>query len=169
MPCGFLPRRNLSPKPRPRYRPLQVFQAIVESVVDEFRILADAKDSVVETSAESGIVAKVDANAIRQILLNLLDNAIKYGPRGQTVTVTLRKDANSARLAVTDQGPGVPVSQRSNVWNAYYRLDRERDSAIAGTGIGLAVVGDIVARHHGMVRVEGAETGGARFVIELPL
>lgn len=147
----------------------QDLQTIVESVGDEFQVLAAATDSVVETSAEPGIIAKVDADAIRQILLNLLDNAIKYGPHAQTVTVTLRKDANSARLAVIDQGPSVPISQRRKIWNAYYRLDRERDSAIAGTGIGLAIVADLVAKHHGVARVEDSESGGARFVIELPL
>ena len=147
----------------------QDLEVIVESVIDEFQVLADATETNIELTAEPGIIAEVDADSIRQVLLNLLDNAIKYGSHGQTVTVTLRRSANSALIAVTDQGPGVPVSQRDEIWNAYYRLDRERASAKSGAGIGLAVVADIVAQHHGVVRVENCESGGARFVVELPL
>ena len=102
-------------------------------------------------------------------MLNLLDNAIKYGPQGQTVVVELTQASDKACIAVSDQGPGVPVSERERIWGGYYRLDRERDSAIAGTGIGLAVVGELLGKHNASVRVEDGESGGARFVIELPL
>ncbi len=132
-------------------------------------MLADATDAVVETSFQSGVFANVDADAIRQVLLNLLDNAIKYGPQGQTVKVELYQMSNKACIAVSDQGPGVPESERERIWGGYYRLERERDSAIAGTGIGLAVVGELIEKHDGTVRVEDRDPGGARFVIELPL
>ena len=122
-----------------------------------------------EATLEPGVVARVDGDAIRQVLLNLLDNAIKYGPHGQTVIVELGKKAEIAYIAVSDQGPGVPESERERIWDGYFRLDRERDSAIAGTGIGLAVVGELLGKHNASVRVEDGERGGARFVIELPL
>ena len=142
---------------------------LIASVVSEFQVLADASGSIIEAKLEPGVIARVDGDAMRQVLLNLLDNAIKYGPQGQTVIVELSKDAGKARIAVSDQGPGVPVSERERIWGGYYRLDRERDSAIAGTGIGLAVVGDLLGKHSASVRVEDGERGGARFVIELPL
>jgi len=110
----------------------------------------------------------VDANAMRQVLLNLLDNAIKYGPPGQTVCVELYRQSGKICCAVSDQGPGVPRSERERIWDAYYRLDRERNSAIAGTGIGLAVVSDLVERHHGTIRIEDNENVGIRFVVEIP-
>ncbi len=147
----------------------QELEPVLKSVVDEFQVLADATDAVVETSFQSGVFANVDADAIRQVLLNLLDNAIKYGPQGQTVKVELYKMSNKACIAVSDQGPGVPESERERIWGGYYRLERERDSAIAGTGIGLAVVGELIEKHDGTVRVEDGDPGGARFVIELPL
>ncbi len=142
---------------------------LIASVVDEFQVLADATGSVVEATLEPGVSARVDGDAIRQVLLNLLDNAIKYGPQGQTVVVELTQASDKACIAVSDQGPGVPVSERERIWGGYYRLDRERDSAIAGTGIGLAVVGELLGKHNASVRVEDGESGGARFVIELPL
>ena len=143
--------------------------SLIASVVDEFQVLADATGSVVEASLEPGVLARVDSDAMRQVLLNLLDNAIKYGPQGQTVGVQLSSDSNKACIIVSDQGPGVPVSERERIWGGYYRLDRERDSAIAGTGIGLAVVGELLGKHNASIRVEDAEDGGARFIIELSL
>jgi len=142
---------------------------LIATVVEEFQVLADATGSIIQSTLEPSVVARVDGDAIRQVLLNLLDNAIKYGPPGQTVIVELRKKTDIAHIAVSDQGPGVPESERERIWGGYYRLDRERDSAIAGTGIGLAVVGELLGKHKASVRVEDGERGGARFVIELPL
>ena len=147
----------------------QDLEPVVKSVVDEFHVLADATGSVVETSLQPEIFANIDADAIRQVLLNLLDNAIKYGPQGQVVRVQLYEQSDKACIAVSDEGPGVPESERERIWGGYYRLERERDSAIAGTGIGLAVVGELIEKHHGTITVEDGDPGGARFVIELPL
>ncbi len=147
---------------------VQDLEPVVHSVVDEFQVLADATAANVETIVQPGVLANVDADAIRQVLLNLLDNAIKYGPKGQTIKVELYEENGKPCIAVSDQGPGVPESERERIWGGYYRLERERDSAIAGTGIGLAVVGELIENHSGTVRVEEAEPTGARFVIELP-
>ncbi|HXY30804.1 MAG TPA: HAMP domain-containing sensor histidine kinase, partial [Gemmatimonadaceae bacterium] len=73
-----------------------------------------------------------------------------------------------ARLAVEDQGPGVAPKERARIWQPFYRLQRDANSAIAGSGIGLAVVCELVAMHGGRAWVEDAPGGGARFVIEVP-
>ena len=106
--------------------------------------------------------------ALETAVLNLLDNAVKYGPAGQNIDVSLIAQQQSVRLRVCDQGPGVPVADREKIWGGYYRLERERDSAIAGTGIGLAVVRELVGRHGGKTWVEEGRDGGARFVVEFP-
>ncbi len=72
------------------------------------------------------------------------------------------------KISISDQGPGIPRIDRERIWSGYYRLDRERGSAIAGTGIGLAVVRELVARHGGKAWVEEGCDGGARFVVEFP-
>jgi signal transduction histidine kinase len=103
------------------------------------------------------------------VLLNLLDNAVKYGPPGQHIRVTLAPDSGHAVLAVEDEGPGIPTEERERVWTPFYRLSRDIDSAVAGSGIGLSVVRELVERHGGRVRVESAPRQGARFVVTLPL
>ena len=146
----------------------QDLESIVRSVVEDFRVLVDDTSIRFDASIESGVTATADADALRQVLINLFDNAIKYGPDAQTITVTLERKGRYIEIAIDDEGPGIPDEEREHVWDGYYRLDRERDAAIAGTGIGLAVVKDIVDRHGGHVRIGSSPTGGARFVVELP-
>jgi signal transduction histidine kinase len=117
-----------------------------------------------------GIVAPVDADALRQMLVNLLDNAVKYGPADQLITVRLEAGERKACIRVEDQGPGIPAADRERIWDRFWRLERDRGTAVAGTGIGLSVVRELVALHDGRAWAEDArEGGGACFVIELPL
>ena len=110
----------------------------------------------------------VDPDSFRQVLLNLLDNAVKYGPRQQRVLVALEANGCMARILVEDEGPGVPPSEKRRIFERFQRLERDRRSAVAGTGIGLSVVKDLVNRHGGQCFVEEAASGGARFIVELP-
>ena len=118
----------------------------------------------------------VDAAALRQVVINFVENALKFGPDGQTVTVTLdlepSPDAGVAegrlRLSVDDEGPGVPPADRDRIWQPFVRL-AEGGSAPAGTGLGLSVVRQLVAELGGRCSVSDAPGRGARFRIELPL
>src|SRR5439155_42324 len=92
------------------------------------------------TELREGLVAPVDAEALRQMLVNLLDNAVKYGPPDQTITVGLDAADGKARIRVEDQGAGIPAADRERIWDRFWRLERDRGSAVAGTGIGLSVV-----------------------------
>ncbi len=141
---------------------------LIESVANEFQSLAEAAGATVQLKLDPDAVAPVDNDALRQVLLNLLDNAIKYGPASQRVQVALTEHPGGVQISVSDQGPGIPRIDRERIWGGYYRLDRERGSAIAGTGIGLAVVRELVARHGGKTWVEEGRDGGARFVVEFP-
>lgn len=142
---------------------------LIQRVVDEFRPLAEGADNSLHVDLDARAEAVIDSDAVRQILLNMLDNAVKYGPPDQLVRVSLKRHGDIIRLSVSDQGPGVPRADREKIWGGYYRLERERHSAIAGTGIGLAVVRELVTLHGGSVRVEDGDDGGARFVVELPV
>jgi len=142
---------------------------LVESIATTFAPLAEERGSHVVTDVCDSLVANVDSGAVRQIVLNLLDNALKFGPPGQTVRLIVDRVDGRARLAVEDQGPGIPVVDRSRIWSPYVRLRREKSVAHEGSGIGLAVVRELTALHRGEAYVEDAAGGGARVVVELPI
>ena len=148
----------------------------VRDALEAFAPLAKARRTTVRLEVEHGLAAHADRDALRQILLNILDNAVKYGPLGQTLTVgTARADASSpgtvpdaVRVWVDDEGPGIPEDQRERVWEPYVRLGREIEGGSGGSGIGLAVVRELVVLHRGRVWAEAAPSGGTRVVVELP-
>src|SRR5918999_378182 len=144
--------------------------AHVKAAHELFEPILRARQVRVTTSLDESIRCPVDAGALRQILLNLLDNAVKYGPVGQEVRVTLERapDGKSARIVVEDEGPGIPKDRRDRVWEPFYRLDRDAESAVAGSGIGLSVVRELAAQHGGSATIEDSLVG-ARIVVELPL
>ena len=143
---------------------------LVREAVEAFAPLAAARGVTFRTELRDGLVAPVDAEALRQMLVNLLDNAVKYGPADQTITVGLESGDGKARIRVEDQGLGVPAADRERIWDRFWRLERDRGSAVAGTGIGLSVVRELVALHGGRAWAEEGRGGTvARFVLELPL
>jgi signal transduction histidine kinase len=140
---------------------------LVRETLDAFRPLAAAREVTLRANVPGEASVRADPGALRQILLNLLDNAVKYGPRGQTVSVGAERDNGRIRITVEDQGPGIPVDDRERVWKGYYRLQREAGSAVAGSGIGLAVVQSLTTDMGGRSWIEESASGGARFVVEL--
>jgi signal transduction histidine kinase len=153
-------RRAMSREPLP-------LAPLVHDTLEAFRPLALARDVVLNVEVPERAVIEADAGAFRQILLNLLDNAVKYGPRGQTVTIGARVQNGRTRIMVDDQGPGIPRDDRERVWDGYFRLRRPADSAIAGSGIGLAVVRSLAQDQGGRTWIEETDTGGSRFIVEL--
>ena len=144
---------------------------LVREVIDGFSPLAAARGATLSASIPEDLVIPADPGAVRQMLLNLLDNAVKYGPAGQQVRIGASRDNGVARVWVDDGGPGIPRADRERVWVRFWRLERDRDSAVAGSGIGLAVVRELASLHHGRAWIDDTEpsTGaGTRVVIELP-
>jgi signal transduction histidine kinase len=123
------------------------------------RILGDIPD---------GLIAEIHGDSIRQVVLNLLDNAVRYGREGQTIRVSGAVSDSVVRIDVDDEGPGVPPDERDRIFEPFQRGDRSVGTVVVGSGIGLAVVRQIVAAHDGRVWVEDAPGGGARFSFELP-
>ncbi|HXT18980.1 MAG TPA: HAMP domain-containing sensor histidine kinase [Gemmatimonadaceae bacterium] len=141
----------------------------ISEALELFAPLARARKMTVEPRLDASAVVMLDRDALRQVLLNLLDNAVKYGPSGQTIVVGSTISGDRVRIWVEDQGPGIPHEHRHQVWEPYVRLTREAEATTGGSGIGLSVVRELVSLHGGRTRVEGAPGGGARIVIELPL
>ena len=145
---------------------------LVRDVVASFAPLAASRGARIETALDERLVASIDPQVVRQILLNLLDNAVKYGPESQTVRVGAEYEPEHGRalLWVEDQGPGVPPGERERIWLPFARSERHVRSATAGSGIGLAIVRDLAALHGGAAWVEdarGGRGGGSRFLVAL--
>ena len=148
-------------------------EAEIRDAVEMFAPLARSRRMTVRASTIAGLTVTADRDALRQILLNLLDNAAKYGPAGQTISVgsspAPATDGARVRFWVEDQGPGIPPADRDRVWEPYVRLSRSAESAMGGSGIGLSVVRELVALHGGAAWIEASNPdGGARVVVELP-
>jgi signal transduction histidine kinase len=139
----------------------------IESTATLFDPIARTAGSAIDLVLDDSVRAAVDEGAMRQIMLNLFDNAVKYGPERQRIAVRLARVGNEAVITVDDDGPGVPVDQRSRVFEPFVRLEHTRKTS--GTGIGLAVVRELVAAQRGRVWIDDAPSGGARVCVAFPI
>ncbi len=140
---------------------------VVREVLHAFEPLARPRNVQLVADVTPDCRLLGSRTAVHQMLTNLLDNALKYGPEGQTVTVRARRANGSVRLEVEDQGTGIPTAERQRIWAPYRRLDKDVAGDVRGSGIGLAVVADLAARQGGRAWVEDAAGQGGRFIVEL--
>jgi PAS domain S-box-containing protein len=109
-----------------------------------------------------------DADKVRQVLSNLVENAVKYSPDGGTVELRLEQLGDRVRFLVTDEGLGIPQQEHERIFEKFYRLDPNLTRGVGGTGLGLYICRELVSRMGGGLRVESAEGVGSTFVVELP-
>jgi len=125
------------------------------------------------TVADDGINAVLDAGAIQQALVNLIDNALKHSPGGSEIVVSAATRHNDARawleISVEDRGEGIPAVEHKRIFERFYRVGSELRRKTPGAGIGLSIVKEIVESHQGHVRVRSEPGKGSRFTMELPL
>ncbi len=110
-----------------------------------------------------------DDEMLKRMLLNLLDNAVKYTAPGGDVGVALSTQNGSARIVVTDSGIGIPASDRPRIFDRFYRVDKARSRALGGAGLGLSIAKWIVEAHGGTIAVQSAPKQGSEFIVQLPL
>jgi len=137
----------------------------VANIAKEFSALAASRRATVVVDATATPPVSMRPDALRHIVLNLLDNAVKYGPPGQTIRVSVRPDDSRVTITVDDEGPGVAVADRERIWRPFTRGSTAASNG--GSGIGLTIVRDVADAHGGSARVEANPSGGARFVVTL--
>ncbi len=143
---------------------------LVEEVVDCMRVLAEEKEQRLEIEVRQPVAAQVDRMTLRQAVLNLLDNAIKYTPDHGHIAVTVRQNAQGeACVAVIDDGPGIPAEYHEKVFDRFYRVDKDRSRTQGGTGLGLAIARHAVELNGGRIELESEQGKGSTFRIVLPL
>lgn len=136
---------------------------VVDDVLTAFAPTTQRAQMRVSAELTPGLRASIDADALAQVLGNLLENAVRFGPAGQVIAVRVHEDADGACIEVEDEGPGIPPEERESIFRPFVR---GRESG--GTGIGLAVARQLVELLNGRIDVRDGRVG-ARFVIVLPL
>jgi heavy metal sensor kinase len=119
-------------------------------------------------SPSEAIVIKADSNRLRQVLLNLIDNAVKYSPAETPVTVKIARREDSIEISVCDRGVGIPLQQQSRIFERFYRLDESRSRAVGGTGLGLSIVKTLVEGMGGTISVRSQLDRGSTFTVTFP-
>ncbi|MGK7945094.1 MAG: sensor histidine kinase [Microcystaceae cyanobacterium] len=123
-------------------------------------------DRIIEFNApETPIEIKADMNRLKQVLLNLIDNAIKYSPNDSLITVNLKKAQKAVMIEVCDQGPGIPLADQGRIFERFYRVDEARCRNTGGTGLGLSIVRTLVEGMGGYISVTSKPNQGSIFTV----
>jgi len=141
----------------------------VQEVLDDLRGKASARGVTIKNELPAILIVQADPDRLRQVLSNLVDNAIKYGRIEGNVLVSAKAlDQRRVEITVQDDGPGIPAEACARIFERFYRGDKARSREQGGTGLGLAIVKHVVQAHGGEVRVDSTPGAGARFSFTLP-
>jgi len=141
---------------------------IARSTAEQMRLLADEKEIAMTFSTPGPVLVEGDPSRLKQVIVNLLDNAIKYTPAGGSVAIATRHVDGCAVLEVRDTGLGIASPDLPHVFERFYRADKARSREFGGSGLGLSIVKSIVVAHGGGISVSSDEAAGAQFTVTLP-
>jgi signal transduction histidine kinase len=139
----------------------QVAKALRQHAPETITIEVDAEPALPPVAA--------DPDKLRQVLTNLIDNAVKYSPDGGRVSVLVARVGNRIRFRVQDEGLGIPPAEQARIFEKFFRLDPQLTRGVGGTGLGLYITRELVQRMHGRVGVNSDGRTGSTFWVELPV
>jgi heavy metal sensor kinase len=139
------------------------------SIVDQIEAVARAKGVDLRCERMESATVRGDPEWLKRVILNLLDNAIRFTPPGGEIVVTVMRDSDAACLAVQDSGIGIPVEAQPHIFDRYYRADPARSAGGDGAGLGLSLAKWVVERHRGRISLQSTPGAGSTFTVHLPL
>jgi heavy metal sensor kinase len=145
-----------------------LLEPLLKELVSELSVLAEEKGCLFTARIQEVPKILGDAGQLKQLVINLLDNAIRHTSQGESVTVTLQSSENTVLLTVEDTGSGIGTEHLPHIFTRFYRADRARDRESGGTGLGLAIAKEIVLAHHGTINVRSEVGKGSVFTVSLP-
>ncbi len=141
---------------------------IIEEVFGVMQNIANDKNILLKNNIAEKIFIKANRNRMKQLVLNLVDNAVKYNVRNGTVTVDAHKVAGKVIISVKDTGIGIPAEHQPRIFERFYRVDKGRSRDMGGTGLGLSIVKHIINLYNGDIKVNSKVGTGTEFIIQLP-
>lgn len=142
---------------------------LVSTITDQMVPLAEEKHVMLTSQTHGLVEVEGDPARLKQVVVNLLDNAIKYTPEGGRVTVGVNVSDQQAQMEISDTGPGITPDDLPHVFERFFRADQVRLGSVEGAGLGLSIVQSICTAHGGLVKAENQTHGGCRFIVQLPL
>jgi len=161
-------------------QPIQLPTALIEESVSLTKVVADCARAAQVLADRKGVRLKLqndspsialnaDEELLKRMILNLLDNAVKYTPEGGEILLTLARQNGNAEIVVRDTGIGIPATDQQRVFDRFYRVDKARSRALGGAGLGLSIARCIVEAHRGQITIESIPRHGSTFTVSLPL
>ena len=141
--------------------------ALLQGVLNNIKGVSELKEIKTSLVADAKVSVEGDANQLKTLFLNILDNAVKYTPPKGGIEVILKKDKFIARIEIKDTGPGIPEEEIGHIFDRFYRVDKSRNSI--GFGLGLSIAKSIAEAHNGAIEIQSQPSQGTTFVISLPL
>jgi signal transduction histidine kinase len=145
-----------------------LMEPLVKELVSELSILAEEKGCLFTAHLQEVPHVLGDVGQLKQLVINLLDNAIRHTPKSGSVTVTMQSSADKVLLTVKDTGSGIATEHLPHIFERFYRADRARDRESGGTGLGLAIAQEIALAHNGTINVQSEIGKGSVFTVSLP-
>ncbi len=142
---------------------------LVDELSEDSEVLAEPKHIRVRVQNSEHLMLVGDRVRLRQLFLNLIDNAIKYTPEGGTVTLTMERRNGTAVFVVEDTGIGIPAEEQAKIFDRFYRVDKARSREMGGTGLGLSIAKWIAELHRGTISVQSEPQRGSVFTVSLPM
>src|SRR5229473_2494584 len=153
-----------------RVQPMRLnFAELTRTTADQMKLLAEEKHIAMTCDGTDPVEVEADPSRLKQVVVNLLDNAIKYTPERGDVSISVTQRDGHAVLEVADSGLGISANDLPHVFERFYRADKARSRQMGGTGLGLSIVRSICLAHGGHVTVNSTEGRGSLFRVELPL